>query len=68
MAALHNNYNHQQPQQLIQQQQHGRHGSNSTINRSDLHIVQQDQSLIDDTQSARTMIVNFLKLYSVFFK
>lgn len=58
MSALQNNFH--QPQIIQQQHQNqngGRNGSNSTINRSDLQIVQQDQSIIDDTQSARTMIV-----------
>uniref|UniRef100_A0A1I8BQD4 Nephrin n=1 Tax=Meloidogyne hapla TaxID=6305 RepID=A0A1I8BQD4_MELHA len=57
MSALQNNFH--QPQIIQQQHQNqngGRNGSNSTINRSDLQIVQQDQSIIDDTQSARTMI------------
>jgi len=60
MNALQNNFQHHQPQ--IIQQQNGRNGS--ICNHSDVQIVQQDQSFIEDTQSAQTVIVrkNFIFL------
>ncbi|CAK5089278.1 unnamed protein product [Meloidogyne enterolobii] len=53
MNALQNNFQHHQPQ-IIQPQQNVRNGS--ICNHSDVQIVQQDQSFIEDTQSAQTVI------------